>query len=122
MYGVCRMGFKEERKKEKGSAATHGDSAAVPFFEHSPIAYHSVLYHLLTSTTFLPLPSFSLTLSLLLLVLPTRSGRSRASLLTDIYCAQKCVWVVINLRIHTEILIYISLVFSPSSSLVNEVL
>lgn len=33
--------------------------------------------------------------------------RSRASLLTDIYCAQKCVRAAINLRIHTEFLIYI---------------
>lgn len=37
----------------------------------------------------------------------TRSGRSRASLLTDIYCGQKCVRAPINLRIHTEFLIYI---------------
>lgn len=36
-----------------------------------------------------------------------RSGWSRASLLTDIYCAQKCVQTAINLRIHTEFLIYI---------------
>lgn len=33
--------------------------------------------------------------------------RSRASLLTDIYYAQKCVRAAINLRIHTEFLIYI---------------
>lgn len=60
--------------------------------------------------------SFSSSLSTFHLspLLPTRSGRSRASLLTDIYCAQKCVWVVINLRIHTELLIYIFPVLSPS--------
>lgn len=38
-------------------------------------------------------------------------------LLTDIYCAQKCVRSSINLRIHTEFLIYIfSSVESPSLS------
>ena len=34
-------------------------------------------------------------------------GPARPSLLTDIYCGQKCVRAAINLRIHTEFLIYI---------------
>lgn len=38
---------------------------------------------------------------------PIRTRDPRASLLTDIYCAQKCVRAAINLRIHTKFLIYI---------------